>query len=223
MKIMGHRGARNEFAENTLGSIQIALNAGISAIEIDIHLSKDNEMMVIHDDTLDRTTNGTGTVLSHTLNELKKLDAGKGQEIPTLAEVINLVRDKVLLFIEIKADNCEKKVVSLLESENYSNFIIKSFNHRYLKKIKELNSEIKTAALIHALPVDPAHMVKACGADMLSLSLHFLDKKVVELCHEEDLLVCSWNCNEIENLENIRMTGVDYLGTDLPTTICKES
>jgi glycerophosphoryl diester phosphodiesterase len=223
MKIMGHRGARNEVSENTLKSIQTALDAGVESIEIDIHLSKDGKMIVIHDDSLDRTTDGKGLVLDHTLAEIKSLSAGEGELVPELFEVIRLIADKAILFIEIKADHCEEKLVGLLTQEkNLELFIVKSFNHRYLKKIKELNPKIKTAALIHALPIDPAHLVKACHGDILSISLGFLDKELVKLCHREKIEVCAWNCNDIKDLKRIIETGVDYLGTDIPTLLCKE-
>jgi glycerophosphoryl diester phosphodiesterase len=221
MKIMGHRGARNESPENTLKSIQVALDAGVESIEIDIHLSKDNQMMVIHDDSLERTTNGKGLVIDFSMLELKKLDAGEGESIPTLKEVVDLVRDKALLFIEIKADHCEEKVVKLLDREDKSQFIVKSFNHRYLKKIKTLNAKLKTAVLIHALPIDPVHLVRACDGDILSISLGFLDKELVDLCHSSNVQVCAWNCNDVTKLESIRSTGLDFLGTDIPSEICK--
>ncbi|MBT7609802.1 MAG: glycerophosphodiester phosphodiesterase [Bacteriovoracaceae bacterium] len=220
MKIMGHRGAKNESPENTLKSIQTAIDAGVESVEIDIHLSKDDQIMVIHDNTIDRTTNGSGKILSMTLLELKEFDAGEGEQIPTLKEVIKLVRGKVLLFIEIKADDCEEKVVNILKEEDLSQFIIKSFNHRYLQKVKSLNSNLRTAVLIHALPVDPVQLVRACEGDILSISLGFLDKELVDLCHKDNVEVCAWNCNDIDKLSIISATGVDYLGTDIPSIIC---
>ncbi len=99
MIIMGHRGAAAIEPENTLLSIERAIDLGIDAVEIDVHLSKDKELVVIHDATLDRTTNGRGPVSGFTVQEIKLLDAGKGESIPTLQEVVNLIDRRVLLVI----------------------------------------------------------------------------------------------------------------------------
>lgn len=95
MMIMGHRGAAALEPENTLVSIARAMEIGVDAVEIDVHLSKDGEIVVIHDSTVDRTTNGTGPVRSYTLREMKAFDAGKGETIPTLQEVMDLVDNKL--------------------------------------------------------------------------------------------------------------------------------
>ena len=108
MKLMGHRGARREFAENTLRSIEIALAAGVGAVEIDVRLSRDGHLIVIHDETLDRTTNGEGAVLDMNIAELRALDAGEGERLPTLDEVLELVRGRAELFVELKAADCEE-------------------------------------------------------------------------------------------------------------------
>ena len=107
MMIMGHRGAPNLEPENTLLSISRAFEIGVDAVEIDVHLTKDNEIVVIHDATVDRTTNGTGPVCGYTLEVIKKLDAGKGQPIPTLQEVIDFSEGKLKLVIEFKEEGYE--------------------------------------------------------------------------------------------------------------------
>jgi glycerophosphoryl diester phosphodiesterase len=115
-KYIGHRGARGEKPENTLLGIRYALELGLDGVEIDVHLSKDEELIIIHDETLDRTTNGHGLITKSTIKEIKKLDAGLGEKVPTLSEVIDLMKefDKELL-IEMKVSGIEKKVLNLIK------------------------------------------------------------------------------------------------------------
>lgn len=217
MKLLGHRGARHEHPENTLRGIQHALDCGMEGVEIDIHGSSDGELMVIHDFTLDRTTNGTGDVSTYSKDELKKLDAGSGEAIPTLREVLDLVYGKAVLFIEVKGKACEEKLVELLkEYPDQSWYVIKSFDHRILKTIHELNPSLKLAALMVGVPANPLAVTESCGAKSLSIALDYLDKELVDVCHQQGLEVYSWNCNQPERLEEIAATGVDWLGTDIP-------
>ena len=102
MILTGHRGAAALEPENTLLSMQKAIDLGVDQIELDVHLTRDQHLVVIHDTTVDRTTDGQGAVADFTLEEIKRLDAGKGERIPTLQEVIDLVRGKVVLQIELK-------------------------------------------------------------------------------------------------------------------------
>ena len=116
MKVMGHRGARHEAPENTLPSIARALEAGAEAIEVDVQPTRDGALVVIHDETLERTTDGAGRVDAHTLAELRALDAGDGAQVPTLAEVLELCRGRAELFVELKAPGCEARVVQAIQA-----------------------------------------------------------------------------------------------------------
>ena len=108
MILTGHRGAAALEPENTLLSMQKAIDLSVDQIEIDVHLTSDQHLVVIHDTTVDRTTDGQGAVADFTLEKIKQLDAGKGERIPTLQEVIDLVRGKVVLQIELKGPNTAK-------------------------------------------------------------------------------------------------------------------
>jgi glycerophosphoryl diester phosphodiesterase len=223
MKILGHRGAKGEIAENTLKSIQHAITAGVGAIEIDVHLTKDGKLAVIHDDSVDRTTNGIGKIIDLTMDELKKLDAGEGQTIPTLQEVIDLIKDHpITFFIEVKALKCEELIVKHIEDSGIENrTIVKSFIHRIPQKVKELNPKIKTACLMYGLPIDPVAIIKACNGDGISISAQTIDKELVKKCHDAGLTVTTWNINDEKLLPYFQDMGVDFAGTDFPTTICK--
>ncbi|GAB4011947.1 MAG: glycerophosphodiester phosphodiesterase [Bdellovibrio sp.] len=218
---MGHRGAKDEYPENTLKGINFALEQGCPAVEIDIHLSKDGELVVIHDDTIDRTTNGKGKVLDYTLAELKRFDAGQGETIPTLKEVLQTIQSHHSeLVIEIKAAHTEEKLIKLLEEMKMIDKVsVISFNHRIVKKVKELKPQIKTAVLIYGLPEDAPSMIKAAKADGASVCVATIDKKLVEDCHAQGFYVAAWNINVPEQLPYFIDMGIDFLGTDRPSVI----
>jgi glycerophosphoryl diester phosphodiesterase len=214
---MGHRGARHEVAENTLASIEIALKAGVGAVEIDVRLSQDGEVVVIHDATVDRTSKGTGAVLDMTLADLQALDAG----IPTLAEVLDLVQDSAELFVELKAPDSEQAVVNAIAAHAMTEAcFVKSFNHRWIATTSKLAPGLRTGCLIYALPADPVGLVRAAGGSLLSISVDFVDAELVATCHAGDVVVCAWNCNDLAEVPRFEATGLDYLGTDTPTALC---
>lgn len=220
-KFIGHRGAKGEAPENTLKGIKFALEQGLSGVEIDVHLSSGGELMVIHDSTLDRTTNGAGPIIDHTFSDLKKLDAGDGESIPTLGEVLDLVKTfKAYIFIEIKAPDCEEKVINLVREKDYADLsILKSFNHRWIKKAKALDPKILAQCLMYALPTNPLEIIKSCNADGISLSTTHLDKELVDECHQKSFFVTTWNANSHQNLKRFQDMGVDFVCTDFATLI----
>lgn len=162
IKVIAHRGASSQAPENTLASIQTALDLNADMIEIDIHLTKDNKLIVLHDETLERTTNGTGNVSGYTLKELKTLDAGSwfskeflGEQLPTLAEVLALINGRAICLIEIKWEQekpyhgIEEKIVNEIINHNAIAWtIVQSFESSYLSKINHINPEIKLGKLL---------------------------------------------------------------------------
>ncbi|MBW2171185.1 MAG: hypothetical protein JRF69_04260 [Deltaproteobacteria bacterium] len=155
MMIMGHRGAAALEPENTLLSISRAMEIGVDAVEIDVRLTKDRALVVIHDVTVDRTTNGTGPVSSYELSDIRELDAGKGEAIPTLQEVFDLIDSKVTLVVELKEEGTERSVVELIEKNNLEeNVYVISFWHELVKAAKSINSRIRTGVLLVGCPTD---------------------------------------------------------------------
>ncbi len=216
MMIMGHRGAKALEPENTLLSIRRAMEIGVDAVEIDVHLTKDKEVVVIHDSTVDRTTNGKGPIGSYTLEEIKKLDAGKGEKIPTLEEVIEFVKDKVRLIIELKEEGTEDKVVELIKRYNmFASAYIISFWHMLVKKIKEMDSRIKTGVLLVGCPVD-ACIARSASADALVMNYAFVNKELVDKAHQEGLKVFIWNIDDRDMLRPYVDMGVDGIGSNDP-------
>ncbi|MDY6951882.1 MAG: glycerophosphodiester phosphodiesterase family protein [Thermodesulfobacteriota bacterium] len=213
---MGHRGAAALEPENTLLSISRAIEIGVDAVEIDVHLSKDNEVVVIHDATLDRTSNGTGLVCSHTLKELKKLDAGKGETIPTLQEVMALIDKRVKLVIELKEEGTEGQVVALIhENGLVDNVYVISFWHRLVQRVKEMGQGIKTGVLLVGCPVDTTVATQA-SADAFVMRYTFVDNPFVEMAHRKGLKVFIWNIDDPTLVQPYADMGVDGIGSNDP-------
>ncbi|OEU84363.1 MAG: hypothetical protein BA865_11130 [Desulfobacterales bacterium S5133MH4] len=219
MIIMGHRGAAALEPENTLLSIARAMEIGVDAVEIDVHLSKDKEIVVIHDSTVDRTTNGTGPVSTYTLREMKRLDAGKGETIPTLQEVIDLIDNKVRLVIELKQEGTEGTVVELIKKNNLAhNVYVISFWHNLVKTVKEMHSRIKTGVLLVGCPVDACIATQA-SADALVMKYTFVNRRFVETAHKQGLKVLIWNIDDTELLKPYADMGVDGIGSNDPRVL----
>ena len=219
MMIMGHRGAAALEPENTLLSIERAMEIGVDAVEIDVRLSKDKEMVVIHDSTVDRTTNGTGPVSSYALKEMKKLDAGKGETIPTLDEVIDLIGNQVMLVIELKEEGTERKVVELIKRNNLDdNVYVISFWHSLVRAVKEMDSRIKTGILLVGCPVD-ACIATQTSANALVMKYTFVNRKFVEIAHKEGLKVFIWNIDDRHLLKPYVDMRVDGIGSNDPRVL----
>jgi glycerophosphoryl diester phosphodiesterase len=219
MMIMGHRGAAALEPENTLLSIERAMEIGVDAVEIDVRLSKDKEIVVIHDSTVDRTTNGKGPVSSYALKEMKKLDAGKGERIPTLDEVIDLIGNKVRLVIELKEEGTERRVVELIKRNNLDDKVyVISFWHSLVKTVKKMDSRIKTGVLLEGCPVDACIATQA-SANALVMKYTFVNRKFVEIAHKEGLEVFIWNIDDPQLLKPYADMRVDGIGSNDPRVL----
>ncbi|MCP3682716.1 MAG: glycerophosphodiester phosphodiesterase [bacterium] len=221
MITVGHRGAAGLEPENTLLGFRKAIEIGVDFIELDVHLSKDGEIIVMHDNTVDRTTDGTGKVGEMTLEELKKLDAGKGEKIPTLQEAIDVAKDKVGIIIELKGENTEEPVFNAIKKNNLEKARCVSFHHDRVKKVKGLNNSIYTGVLLVGAPVNPVSVADDAGADELTVNFKFIEKEFVEKCHAGNKQVFVWNCDTEEDIRRMIDLGVDGIGSNLPDLLVK--
>jgi glycerophosphoryl diester phosphodiesterase len=198
----GHRGNPAEHPENTLVSFQSAIDAGCDLVECDVHLTADGELAVIHDHMLERTTNGIGLVGTHTLAELRELDAGKGQKIPLLEELFELVRDRVGLVIETKQNpipypGLEEKLAAVLrEHDMVERVNVISFNHRSILHLKGVAPELDLGIIDASRPVDPVGMMRAAGADLFSSYYGTLDPQMVEEIRAAQGAVGVWTVDD---------------------------
>jgi glycerophosphoryl diester phosphodiesterase len=214
MQIIAHRGASALEPENTLRSITRAMDLGTDLVEVDVRQSRDGELLIMHDPTVDRTTNGQGKVQDMRISQLKQLDAGLGEEIPTLTEVLELINWKVGLVIEIKVPGIVDKVLDTIKQSGMLNILIASFYHPICLNVKLIDSTIPTGVIFRCQPVKTEILAKNAHANTIFPYYQFLSREMVEKCHEHGILVYPWVIDNIANLKQVRSLGVDGLVTN---------
>ncbi len=228
--IIAHRGASGHRPENTLSSFQYALEMQVDGIELDVHMSKDGHLIVCHDETVDRTTNGKGFIKDLTLKEIKELDAGSwfhpdyaNEGIPTLQEVLELLENKdILINIELKNGpifyrGLEKETIELLKKYQLHNqAILSSFNHYSLLEVKRIDMHIKTSILYMAGMVAPWVYAQYVGVEGIHPYFPSLIPPVVEDCIRNGLMVNPFTVNDEFHLQQVSAMGVTGIITNFP-------
>ena len=228
--IFAHRGASAHAPENTLAAFELALQQGADAIELDVKLSADGIPVVIHDPTVDRTTDGSGTVSNLSLAALKELDAGEGQKIPTLDEVFSTVGGKILINVELtnyktRDDQLVDKVVEVVKKHNLAEKIIfSSFLPKNLTRAAELLPQTPRGLL--ALPNFLGWFVrnilfKRGNYQALHPELRDARKKSIASTHHMGRRVHVWTVNKAEDMRRLADWGVDGIFTDDPELALK--
>ena len=228
---IAHRGASSTAPENTIAAFDQALEIGADGIEFDIHLSKDNVPVVIHDEEIDRTTTGSGLVKNFTLAELKKYDAGSwfapeysGQEIPTLDEIFTRYADSdLLLNLELKNEitpcpGIEEAVVQYIEQHNLQDrVLISSFNHDSLVECRRLNPAIRTG-MIYILDIkEPWLYARSLGCYSVHPLFYYLQTpEILSGFKEHNLPLYPWTVNDPEQMEVFAAAGIEAIITDYP-------
>lgn len=219
-KIMGHRGAPIAEPENTLRSFRRALAMGVDAVELDVHLTKEGRLAVIHDDTLERTTNGRGLVQDFSLAELQRLDAGRGEPVPALEEVYNLVKGQAQLVIELKQPEAAPALLRFFrEHRAFDAAMAISFWHPALKALKEQEQRLQTGVLMVGCPADPVGLAQVAGADGLVLQYRYVTPGLVAAAHSHGLLVYVWNIDDIQALQPYLVMNLDGIGSNRPDVL----
>ena len=205
--VVGHKGAGLAEPENTLRSIKRAIEIGVDAVEVDVRRSKDDRLVLLHDVTLDRTTNGKGRVDSMTLEELKALDAGQGEVIPTLEEAIGLVAGKVGLVVEVKEPETLSQILVLVgRSGSSDRTTFASAWHGSLKIAKERFPSSRCEVLLGCEPVNPAMpavLALDARADSVFMQRQFLSERIVSEAHARLVAVGAGNVNSADVLAPI--------------------
>lgn len=231
--LIAHAGGAGLAPENTLAAIRASLTVGVDAIEVDVHATADAIPVLIHDATVDRTTDGTGAVASLTLAEIKALDAGshltggafKGERIPTLAEALQLTHGRVPLFVEIKPPGIEEAVVRVLRTAralSAESAWICSFRRDVVLTVQRLESGLPcylTASDADA--VRPAALDDVAALGLSGLSAHFplVDEAVVAEARRRGLRVLAWTVDDPAEARRLRSLGVDGIITNVPHLI----
>jgi len=225
--VIGHRGAPRLAPENTIPSFKRAVEAGVDFIELDVRVTRDDVLVIMHDPTVDRTTNGTGRVSELTLAEISELDAGswfsdeyKGVSVPTLKSVFEEIGDSVGYAIELKVKGIEEKVVNLIrEFDLVSNTIVLSSLWDSLKKVRELESRLTTMGDMPSPTLE--NLTKAISQYVNIVSIHetMLEREFVRECHRRGIMVNAWPVNTLHELTHCIQSEVDFITTDRPRLI----
>jgi len=215
--IIGHRGAAGEEPENTLRGFRRALDWGAAAVELDVQLTKDGRLAVIHDETVDRTTNGRGRVRDFTLAELQRLDAGRGEQIPALEEVVDLVRGRGQIMVELKQPESAPAFLRLCrEGRLFEDLRAISFWHPVIKDLKEQEPRLRTGALMVGCPADPGGLARAALTDTLVLNYRYVNRELAEAAHRQGLKVSVWNIDDPATLESYLAMNLEAICTNRP-------
>jgi len=213
---VGHRGAKAYEPENTLRSFNKALELGANAIEIDARLTKDENLVCMHDEKLEKTTNGAGLVTEHTLNEIKKLDAGKGEKVPTLEEALKFIGKKAKILIDLRSDAAAEQVLKLIQKlKLVDNTILISSKSEILKRTKKLEPKIETGMwyVKHPNPLETALEIKLNYLKPIWFSCH---SDIIKKSHENGIKVLTWVVNEKSKAQEFVKKGIDGIVTDKP-------
>ncbi|MFJ9577013.1 glycerophosphodiester phosphodiesterase [Streptomyces sp. NPDC101191] len=212
---IGHRGVMGVAPENTLRSFVRAEQAGMDAIELDLHLSKDGALVVMHDADVDRTTDGTGPISGKTLAELRQLDAGDGERIPVFEEVLAAVRAPIQA--EIKDVAAARALGEVIGARDLTGRVeVLSFHDEALAEIRELVPGVRTALVADHRQSDVVDRALAVGASALVLNIRHLTQATVERAHAAGLRVIGWVVNTQDDLRLVRALGLDGATTDRP-------
>lgn len=224
--VIGHRGARGHAPENTLLAIDTGIRLGSHMIEIDVQLHS-GELIVIHDLRVDRTTNGQGRVDALSIDELRALDAGQGQRIPTLGEVLDLVEGRVPVNIELKtgagtAEAVAAHLLRRLEADaTPEQFLVSSFHLPELYEFRQLLPQVPIGVLLCGVPLDWAACAAELQAECVNLSDEFVDERLVADIRNQGRRVYVYTVNEPEDMQRLRGMGIDGVFTDYPDRALK--
>ncbi len=229
---IAHRGASGLAPENTLAAFSKALEIGVDAIELDVHATKDRKVVVIHDSTLDRTTDAKGKVSELTLAEVLKADAGIrfGREfsqvkVPTLKESLDLIKGNAITVVEIKQQDIAGEVVKAIEDTNaLDDIVVISFHPSVLCDVRQINPRIPTGLLIGANAsetpyvqgVEYVHKTAEVGASTLSLSHPAVTPELAQTVRERGVNLWTWTIDEVDRMREVLDCGVDGITSNYP-------
>jgi len=223
MLIFAHRGASAVEPENTLLAFKSACTTNSDGVEFDIH-QVDGELMVIHDRYLERTTSGRGLLCEHSFTQLRKLDAGKGALIPTLAEVLAVVANKGIINIELKGIeiehmpllfDCLDKAKEVLKVD-FKQVLLSSFNHHLLQAIYQQRPEFSLGALTASLPLSHAKFAQQLNAYSVHIVVDYISAEFVHDAHRRGLKVYVYTVDKLIDIQKMKALGVDGIFANNP-------
>lgn len=223
---VGHRGACGYEPDNTLRSFSKALSFNVDMIELDVHLCKSGELVVFHDYKLNKVVHNGGFVSQKTLSELQSIDVGKGETMPTLSQVFDLLEyTPIMINIELKGEDTPQAVADLIKtyvadtSYSYQRFVVTSFNHYQLQTFRELCPEVACGAIINGIPLGYAEFGERVHAAYIVVSVNCINQALVDDAHKRGMKVMVYVVNEHDDIERMKVLGVDGIISDFPDRI----
>jgi glycerophosphoryl diester phosphodiesterase len=213
---IGHRGAAGHVLENTLGSIEKAIELGVDYVEIDLRLTRDGHVVVLHDATVDRTTNSCGRIKDLTLAEVKRIKTKDGQHVPTLEEVLKVTDGRVGLMLELKVRGLAKPVIEIAEQSGFSSPVIyASFHHKEMSHVRELAPSATIMPLISRGRIAPRIPAKL-SAHHVGIRLDRVGKPIVASLHAAGIQIFVFTVNDADDIAHMTDIEVDGIISDMP-------
>ncbi|MEO9512526.1 MAG: glycerophosphodiester phosphodiesterase family protein [Flavobacteriaceae bacterium] len=223
--VIGHRGAMGHETENTLASVKKAMDLGVDMIEIDVFKIKSGEIVVFHDEQVDRLSNGEGPIEEYTMSEISSLTLEGNHSIPTLWDVLELIDKKVSLNIELKGENTATDVNIIMENIiqkkgwESDHFVISSFKREELRRMREVNMDVKIAILTEEDPTEAIAIAKELNAVAINPDFKMLNKENTLRIHEEGFKIYTWTVNDPGDIQLMKAYGVDGIITNYPERV----
>lgn len=221
MKIFAHRGASGSYPENTQSAIKAAVDILVDGIEVDVQSCLD-DYMIIHDTWLDRTTSGRGKVNNLTREQIQQFDAGNGEYVPTLSQLLDWVNNSTLINLELKHTFSLDKFVTLIEASvaanklSRDNLLVSSFDHHQLMWLKQQLPWVKIGALTASIPINYAEFAQRLHAYSIHIDKNFINHEFVADAKKRDLQVYAYTVDKQEDIEQMLRYGVDGIFTNYP-------
>lgn len=220
---IGHRGAAGHAPENTLAAIRKGIDLGVDFVEIDVRSTADGVLVALHDETLNRTTNGKGRVDRLSLREVKRFNAGNGEQIPTLEEVLNMAAGRVGLMLELKVNGIGQNTVKAVQEAGFKEPVIyASFLHDELAEVRSIDPEAALMVLFGRLPRAPVARAMEYRPSHVGLRHDTVTRRLVDAFHEENLLVFVYTVDSPSDIQHVLSVGVDGVISNLPERIGRQ-
>ena len=219
---IGHRGAAGHAPENTLAAIQRGIELEADFVEIDVRCTADGVLVALHDATVNRTTNGRGRIDALSLGEVRALDAGNGEHIPTLEQVLKVAAGKTGLMLELKVGGVAPMTVQAVQKAGFKDPVIyASFLHDELVVVRSVDPEAALMLLFDRLPHSPVACAMTYRPSYVGLRHDTVTRRLVDAFHHEDLLVCVYTANSDGDIKHALSVGVDGVISNFPERIGK--
>ncbi|THJ18500.1 MAG: glycerophosphoryl diester phosphodiesterase [Nitrospira sp. CG24B] len=217
---IGHRGACGHAPENTLASIEQAIVLRCALTEVDIRRTSDDELVLLHDERVDRTTNGRGRVADLTLPDIRTLDAGGGESPPTLDDVLKAASGRIGLILELKTGGSAYDVCAIVRGSGFTQPVIyASFLQEELQHVRRANPQAQTMILFTRLPANPGIVAARLHATHVGLRLDTVTEPLVNALHNQGLIVFAYTANQPAQVSKMKRLGVDGIISDFPDLV----